>query len=127
MNKIATLATITPATPPATKPNSAIATQAPSTREAATTTIPLYSSLPLFLPTFYLSFSPTFYSTFYHKSQGTVCQYSTRYASRKYAVRLYAMNYVTLFRYVCDFLRIYTKTTRVPDVTLYAKSRGTVV
>ncbi len=34
---------------------------------------------------------------------------------------------VTLFRYVCDFLIIYTKTSRVPDVTRYAKVRGTVV
>ncbi len=51
---------------------------------------------------------------------------TVRVTGQCHAVRPYGMKMVTHFRYVCDFLIIYTKNIRVPDVTRYAKVRYAV-
>ena len=52
-------------------------------------------------------------------------QTPVRVTGQCYGLRLYGLKDVTLFRCVCPFWRNSTKTSRVPDITRYARLRVT--
>ncbi len=68
------------------------------------------------------------YVSYANKHCSMTSSYALRVKEIVYAsLRLCGMNSGTFFVYVCDFFRIYTKTSRVPDGTRHGSLRGTAI